>query len=47
MKAEVMNIIGDIKDRHCLIINDIVDTAGTMCKAGEALFKLVQVDDLM
>jgi ribose-phosphate pyrophosphokinase len=35
--SEVMNIIGDIKDRHCLIIDDIVDTAGTLCKAAQAL----------
>ncbi len=36
-ESEVMNIIGDVKNRHCLIIDDIVDTAGTMCKAAEAL----------
>lgn len=36
-ESEVMNIIGEIKDRHCLIIDDIVDTAGTMCKAAQAL----------
>ena len=36
-ESEVMNIIGDVKDRHCLIIDDIVDTAGTMCKAAKAL----------
>ena len=36
-ESEVMNIIGDVKNRHCLIIDDIVDTAGTMCKAAKAL----------
>lgn len=35
--SQVMNIIGDIKDRHCLIVDDMVDTAGTMCKAAQAL----------
>ena len=36
-ESEVMNIIGDIKDRHCLIVDDIVDTAGTLCRAAQAL----------
>ena len=36
-ESEVMNIIGDISDRHCLIVDDIVDTAGTLCKAAQAL----------
>lgn len=35
--AEVMHIIGEVKDRTCVIIDDIVDTAGTLCKAAEAL----------
>lgn len=35
--AEVMNIIGDVKDRHCLITDDIVDTASTLCFAATAL----------
>ena len=36
-ESEVMNIIGDINDRHCLIVDDIVDTAGTLCKAAKAI----------
>ncbi|KKL17201.1 hypothetical protein LCGC14_2487900, partial [marine sediment metagenome] len=36
-ESKVMNIIGDVKDRHCLIIDDIVDTAGTLCNAAQAL----------
>lgn len=35
--AQVMNIIGDVKERSCLIVDDMVDTAGTLCKAADAL----------
>jgi len=35
--AQVMNIIGEVKDRTCVIVDDMVDTAGTLCKAAEAL----------
>ena len=35
--AEVMNIIGDVKGKTCLMIDDIVDTAGTLCTAAGAL----------
>ena len=35
--AEVMNIIGDIQDRTCLIVDDMIDTANTLCKAASAL----------
>ena len=36
-ESEVMNIIGDVKDRSCILIDDLVDTAGTLCQAAEAL----------
>ena len=35
--SEVMNIIGDVKGRTCVVIDDLVDTAGTLCKAASAL----------
>jgi ribose-phosphate pyrophosphokinase len=35
--SEVMNIIGEVKGRTCVIMDDIVDTAGTLCKAAQAL----------
>ncbi|MBR5251501.1 MAG: ribose-phosphate pyrophosphokinase, partial [Oscillospiraceae bacterium] len=37
--SEVMNIIGDIKDKNCVIIDDIIDTAGTLCNAANALME--------
>lgn len=36
-ESEVMNIIGDVKDRRCILIDDIVDSAGTLCNAAQAL----------
>uniref|UniRef100_UPI003F6A0A51 ribose-phosphate pyrophosphokinase n=1 Tax=Porticoccus sp. TaxID=2024853 RepID=UPI003F6A0A51 len=36
-QAQVMNIIGEVEGRTCLLIDDIVDTAGTLCKAADAL----------
>lgn len=36
-KSEVMHIIGEPKNRHCLLIDDIVDTAGTLCSAAKEL----------
>ncbi len=38
-EAEVMHIIGDVKDRTCLMVDDMVDTAGTLCAAADALKK--------
>ncbi|MDX2144482.1 MAG: ribose-phosphate pyrophosphokinase [Rhodospirillaceae bacterium] len=38
-QSEVMNIIGDIKDRACILVDDIVDSAGTLCNAATALMK--------
>lgn len=39
-EAQVMNVIGDIKDKICIIIDDIVDTAGSLCEGAKALAKL-------
>jgi ribose-phosphate pyrophosphokinase len=36
-ESEVMNIIGDVKGRFCILIDDIVDSAGTLCNAADAL----------
>src|SRR5688500_9623943 len=36
-ESEVMNIIGEVKGRHCILIDDIVDSAGTLCNAAAAL----------
>ena len=38
-ESTVMNIIGDVRDKTCVLIDDIVDTAGTLCAAANALKK--------
>lgn len=35
--SQVMNVIGDVSQRDCILIDDIIDTGGTLCKAAEAL----------
>ena len=36
-QSEVMNVIGDVSDAHCIIVDDMIDTAGTLCKGAAAL----------
>ena len=36
-ESEVMNIIGDVRDRNCVLLDDIVDSGGTLCNAADAL----------
>jgi len=38
-KAEAMNIIGEVKDKIAIVLDDMVDTAGTLCEAARALVK--------
>lgn len=38
-EAKIMNIIGDVRGKSCLIVDDLVDTAGTLCQAADALKK--------
>ena len=37
--VEIMNIIGDVKGKTCLMVDDMIDTAGTICQGAEALMK--------
>jgi ribose-phosphate pyrophosphokinase len=36
-ESEVMNIIGEVKGKNCILVDDIVDSGGTLCNAAEAL----------
>ncbi|MCB8836887.1 ribose-phosphate pyrophosphokinase [Aurantimonas sp. VKM B-3413] len=38
-ESEVMNIIGDVTGRNCILIDDIIDSGGTLCNAADALMK--------
>ena len=38
-KVEVVNLVGDLKNKHVLIIDDMIDTAGTLCNAAYASIK--------
>ena len=37
--AEVMNVVGDVEGRNCLLVDDLIDTAGTLVKGAEALME--------
>ena len=36
-ESEVMNIIGEVDGRHCILVDDIIDSGGTLCNAADAL----------
>ncbi len=38
--SEVMNIIGDVSNHHCVIVDDIIDSGGTICNAAQALIEV-------
>ncbi|MBR1779777.1 MAG: ribose-phosphate pyrophosphokinase [Oscillospiraceae bacterium] len=45
--SEVMNIIGDVRDRHVILLDDMVDTGGSLCHAAEALVKIGGARDVV
>ena len=38
-KSEVMNLIGDVNGKHAILVDDIIDSGGTLCKAADAIMK--------
>lgn len=38
-QSEVMHVIGEVENRHCIFFDDIIDTAGTLCSAADALLE--------
>ena len=45
-QSEVMNIIGDVRDKHVILLDDMVDTAGSLCGAAKALVELGGAKDI-
>jgi ribose-phosphate pyrophosphokinase len=43
-KAEVVNLVGDLKDKHVIIIDDMIDTAGTICNAAHSAMENGAID---
>ncbi|WP_405343613.1 ribose-phosphate pyrophosphokinase, partial [Ruminococcus sp.] len=39
-KSEIMHVIGDVQGKNCIILDDLIDTAGTICNAAQALMDL-------
>ena len=39
-ECEVMNVVGDVKDKTCILYDDLVDTAGSLCNAAKALVEV-------
>ncbi|MEO0327368.1 MAG: ribose-phosphate pyrophosphokinase [Pseudomonadota bacterium] len=39
-ESEVMNVIGDVKGKDCILVDDIIDSGGTLCNAAEALLEM-------
>jgi len=44
--SEVMNIIGDVKGKSCILYDDLVDTAGSLCNAAKALMEVGGAKDV-
>ena len=44
--SEVMNIIGDVKDKHVILLDDMVDTGGSLCHAAKALVEIGKAKDV-